>query len=472
MKNQYDVFIDENEISNLINITEDKFRIRDILQKAAQQTGLTHEETALLCSVQSDELLNDLFDTASKIKQNIYGNRIVFFAPLYISNLCNNDCTYCAFRKSNKPVKRRTLTEDELKSEVNILLKNGHKRLILVFGETENIDANFISNTVKQVYSIKNFNNAGVELSSIRRVNINAAPLSVEDYKIVKSAGIGTYQVFQETYHRPTYEKVHPHATKKHDYYWRLFSMHRAQEAGIDDVGLGALFGLYDWRFEVISLVKHSLSLEKYFGVGPHTISFPRIEPAYNTIFTQHIPYEVSDNDFMKLIAILRLAVPYTGLILTCREDSNIRNKATKLGVSQIDAGSKIGIGGYTDYELLKNSDDAEQFKLGDSRSLSEVIDQLLDEDYIPSFCTACYRLGRTGEHFMAHAKPGFIKKFCQPNAIITFYEYLSDYAVDSLFKKGKLFIDKLIASLDDSDAILIKNKLNEIDQGKRDLFL
>ncbi|MDZ4165822.1 MAG: [FeFe] hydrogenase H-cluster radical SAM maturase HydG [Smithellaceae bacterium] len=470
---KYEDFIDDDYIEGLIKGSPaDEFEIRDILAKARENKGLSPEEAAKLSNIGHGDLLEELFQTARQIKRDIYGNRIVFFAPLYINNYCTNDCLYCAFRSSNELVRRHSLTEEELRQEVLLLEGQGHKRLILVFGESPSSSARAIADTVKQVYAIKTCNEAGTETGSIRRININAAPFDTEGYKIIKGAGIGTFQVFQETYHKKTYRYVHPEQTKKGDYLWRLHSLHRAQEAGIDDVGIGALFGLYDWRFEIISLVNHANSLEKYFGVGPHTISFPRVEPAFNTPYASHLPYRVADEDFKKIIAILRLAVPYTGLILTCRESAELRNEAIKLGVSQIDAGSKIGIGGYSEAAKRRNVEDMEQFRLGDDRSLNEVIDELMKDQYIPSFCTACYRLGRTGEHFMEQAKPGFIKNFCEPNAILTFYEYLLDYASEETARKGGRLIEKFVQDLDGKVREATKQKLAEIKNGRRDLFL
>ena len=465
MKN-YDNFIDEQNIEFLIKSTiPDNKKIKEILAKAREKKGLTPEDAAVLCNISDPDSLSELFETAKNIKQEIYGKRIVFFAPLYISNICSNDCSYCAFRSSNKNVARHILNEAELQEEILLLEKQGHKRLILVFGESPKSSAEYISETVKKVYSIKTVNSNGIEIGSIRRVNINAAPLTVEDFKRVKESGIGTYQIFQETYHKPTYSGVHSPSTKKGDYLWRLFSLHRAQEAGIDDVGLGALFGLYNWKFELLSLLFHSLSLEKYFNVGPHTISFPRIEPAYQTPYVNELPHRVSDEDFKKLIAILRLAVPYTGLILTCRETPELRDEIIKIGVSQIDAGSKIGIGGYS--EAAKRN--KRFYFLG--FMLEEVIDELLKSDFIPSFCTACYRLGRTGEHFMMHAKPGFIKQFCQPNALLTFYEYLLDYAGADTRNKGETLINRLTELYDEDMRAKLKEKLNAIKNGSRDLY-
>jgi 2-iminoacetate synthase len=453
MSLKYEDFINDEQIEKLSNIKSDKNEILEILKKAEEKKGLSPEEAAKLCNIQDNELLEKLFETAKKIKYEIYGKRIVFFAPLYVSSYCQNNCSYCAFRSSNKNIQRHTLTDTELEREVKLILSQGHKRSILVFGETQKTGAEFIADTVKKVYGIKTYNSKNVQTGSIRRVNINAAPLDVEGYKIVKAAGIGTYQVFQETYHKATYARVHPKNTIKGDYYWRLFSMHRAFEGGIDDLGLGALFGLYNWKFELLSLLYHAESLEKYFNVGPHTISFPRIEPAYETPYVDKLDYGVNNQDFKKIIAILRLSVPYTGLILTCRENPSVRDEVIELGCSQIDAGSQIGIGGYFEASKKQDSRSKEQFELSDNRSLDEVIEQLLKKDYIPSFCTACYRLGRTGEHFMEMAKPGYIKNFCQPNAMLTFYEYLCDYGSSKNKEDGKNLILKSLESFE------IKNK-------------
>jgi len=470
---EFEDFINDAEIENEIeNQKEDKTEILEILKKSEELKGLSSKDALKLSAIKSEDLKQQLFETAAKIKKDIYGSRIVFFAPLYISNICSNNCVYCAFRVDNKLVRRHSLTKEELINEITLLQKQGHKRLILVFGESKISTAEFIADCVKTVYSTKIYNTKNIEIGSIRRVNINAAPLDIDDYKIVKAAGIGTYQIFQETYHKKTYSLAHPANTKKGDYYWRLFSLHRAMKAGIDDVGLGALFGLYDWRFELVALIKHSESLEKYFGVGPHTISFPRIEPAFNTPFVNNLKYQVSDDNFKKIIAILRLAVPYTGLILTCRETPAFRNAAITLGVSQIDAGSNIGIGGYSEAAKRIKSEDKEQFQLADNRSLEQMIDELLKAEFIPSFCTACYRLGRTGEHFMQHAKPGHIKTFCQPNALLTFYEYLLDYADENLVVKGERLINRFVEQLDDNLKTLTKNKLNELKSGKRDVYL
>ena len=434
-------FIDDEYIESLIgnnegNTRTEVNRVRDIISKSLAKEPLSVEEAAVLVNADDVEIVEEIFEAARQLKKNVYGNRIVLFAPLYVGNECVNDCKYCAFRRSNDAVVRRTLSEEELKEQVVALENVGHKRLILVYGEHPKYDADFIAKTVELAYSVKSGN------GEIRRVNINAAPLDISGYKIVKEAGIGTYQIFQETYHHKTYRAVHPEKTRKGNYLYRLNGLDRAMEAGVDDVGIGALFGLYDWRFEVLGLVSHSLHLQEYYNVGPHTISFPRIRPAAGT--DTDYPYIVSDYDFKRLIAILRLSVPYTGLILTARERPELRREVMEFGVSQIDAGSRIELGGYTesgDAQCMER----EQFSLGDIRSLDEVMRELISEGYVPSFCTACYRIGRTGEHFMEFAIPGFIKRYCTPNALLTLKEYLEDYASEQTKRAGeKLIADEL----------------------------
>ncbi|MCR4411797.1 MAG: [FeFe] hydrogenase H-cluster radical SAM maturase HydG [Thermoguttaceae bacterium] len=413
-------FIDEAYLEALLNRRADPAEVREVLAKSLSKEPLSVEETAVLLAADEPEMVEEIFEAARRLKRDVYGNRIVLFAPLYVGNECTNDCQYCAFRRSNREQIRRTLDADELRQQVEALLRVGHKRLILVFGEHARYDPPFIADCVRRVYSVR------VQRAAIRRVNLNAAPLDHEGYAAVKAAGIGTYQIFQETYHHPTYARVHPARTRKSDYLWRLDGVARAIEAGCDDVGIGALFGLYDWRFEVLGLVSHALHLQRHYRVGPHTISFPRLRPASGVRLED--TYRVSDDDFKRLIAILRLAVPYTGLILTAREPGPLRREVMAFGVSQIDAGSRIELGGYTeagDTQCIQR----EQFELGDIRSLDEVMRELAADGYIPSFCTACYRLGRTGEHFMEFAIPGFIQNFCTPNALTTLMEYLVDYA-------------------------------------------
>jgi 2-iminoacetate synthase len=457
-------FIDEGEIWDFLNTSKpDKSRIKEIIAKSLSKNRLTLEETALLINCNDRELIEEIKDGARRLKEQVYGKRIVLFAPLYVGNNCINNCNYCGFRTSNKEQERLTLSHNELVSQVEALEDTGQKRLILVFGEHPHYNAQFISESVKTVYQVKRGN------GEIRRVNINAAPLDVEGFKIVKESGIGTYQVFQETYHRETYSKYHPSGPKKY-YDWRLTALDRAQEAGIDDVGIGALFGLYDWRFEVMGLVRHVNHFEAAYHVGPHTISFPRIQNASQINMDKS--YLVSDQDFTKLIAILRLAVPYTGLILTARESAAIRDEILEFGVSQIDGGTKLEIGGYTGQEANNQDLNREQFQINDNRSLNEIINELIGKGLIPSFCTSCYRTGRTGEHFMEFSVPGFIKRYCQPNAILTLAEYLEDYAPDNTKKIGYALIRSEIENVTEPS---IKEKLIEkldlVKNGKRDLY-
>ncbi len=435
-------FIDDGRLTALLRDTRsDAGRVRAIIAKSLAKQALTVEETAALLAADAPDLVEEIFAAARQLKRDVYGNRIVLFAPLYIGNDCVNDCLYCAFRHSNREEVRRTLTFDELRRQVESLENRGHKRLILVFGEHPRYDADFIHDCVQAVYDVK------VGHGEIRRVNINAAPFDVAGFRRIKAARIGTFQIFQETYHHDTFAHMHPQNTRKGHYLYRLDALCRAQEAGIDDVGIGALFGLYDWRFEVLGLVSHALHLQQRYGVGPHTISFPRVRPAAGVTLSDR--WFVSDHDFKRLVAILRLAVPYTGLILTAREPAALRRELLAFGVSQIDAGTRIELGGYTeagDAQCLQR----EQFELGDIRSLDEVMGELITDGYLPSFCTACYRLGRTGEHFMEFAIPGFIKRFCTPNALTTALEYLVDYASPETRAAGEKLIAAEVAKLEE----------------------
>ena len=458
-------FINDEKINGIIsNTREDKVKVREIIAKSMAKQPLEVEETAALLAAESPELVEEIFNAARQLKKDVYGNRIVIFAPLYVGNHCINDCKYCAFRRSLRTTVRTTLTPDDLVKQVEALEDAGHKRLILVFGEHPNYSPEFIAETVRKTYSIKKGH------GEIRRVNINAAPLDHEGYKIVKASGIGTYQIFQETYHHETYKTMHPDNTHKSDFLWRLDGLSRAFESGCDDVGIGALFGLYDWRFEVLGLVTHSIFLKNRYGVGPHTISFPRLRPAHGTDFDTK--YFVSDYNFKRLVAILRLSVPYTGMILTARETPEIRREIMAFGVSQIDAGSRVELGGYT----MKGStqeEDKEQFQLGDIRSLDVILKELLDTGYVPSFCTSCYRKGRTGEHFMEFAIPGFIQNLCTPNALITLEEYLKDYASPATREAGE---KRIMAELENmKDEALKKQVLDKLDTIKnseqRDLY-
>jgi 2-iminoacetate synthase len=456
-------FIDTEEIWGLINATKaDRYRVREIIAKSLDKQRLTMEETAVLINSSGEGFLDEIKDGARELKKKIYGNRIVLFAPLYVGNRCSNNCQYCGFRVSNNDAVRKTLNDHDLIKEVEALEDNGQKRLILVYGEHPEYSPEYIAHTVRTVYGVKKGH------GEIRRVNINAAPFDIAGFRTIGESGIGTYQVFQETYHPEAYSWYHLGGKKK-DYEWRVTSLDRAQEAGIDDVGIGALFGLYDWRFEVLGLVRHTNHLEACYNVGPHTISFPRIKDALKLNIRDN--YMVSDNDFKKLVAILRLAVPYTGLILTARETADVRGEVMEYGVSQIDGGTKIELGGYSD---IKNEDqnlNREQFRISDPRSLAEVIDELLEKDYIPSFCTSCYRMGRTGEHFMEFSVPGFIKRFCTPNAILTLSEYICDYASGELAEKGWKAIEKNLQTLEPAVMSQTKEKIERIKKGERDLY-
>jgi 2-iminoacetate synthase len=461
-------FIDDEKICKQLNdaVNPKVSEIRDILKKSEHKIRLEPEETAKLLQVEDKELLEEMFKLAGKIKEDVYGKRIVLFAPLYIGNKCENNCMYCGFRRDNKSIDRKTLTMDELREEVEIMEQAGHKRSILVYGEHSCYDADFMVETIKTVYDVKK------DKGEIRRVNINAAPLNVESYKKLKKAGIGTFQIFQETYHHETYAKLHPKGDRKSDYQWRLYGLDRAMEGGIDDLGIGALFGLYDWKFEVMGLLYHTIHLEKNFGgIGPHTISFPRIEPAIDTPFTQNPEYRVSDENFKKLVAVLRLSVPYTGLILTARESPEVRKEVLPLGVSQIDAGSRIGVGGYKEFEK-GYVPEKEQFQLGDMRSLDETIRSICKAGAIPSFCTAGYRSARTGKTFMGLAKPGLVHNFCMPNAILTFKEYLLDYASEETRAAGEEAIKQHIKDLSPERQKTVIEKLEIIEQGQRDVYI
>lgn len=425
-----------------------------ILDKAKKLGGLTLEETAALLHVSDEKTLSVIYSAANYIKEQIYGARIVLFAPLYISNLCKNECLYCAFRCSNKEITRRALTQSEIEQETRALLKQGHKRVLVVAGENymgEGLD--YVFNAIDSVYR------AEYQGQKIRRVNINVAPLTEGEFKQLAKHNIGTYQLFQETYHEPTYREQHI-AGPKADYQFRLDAVERAMKAGIYDVGIGALLGLYDYKFEALAMLSHIQFLEQKFGVGPHTISVPRIEPAAGSALSLNPPYKLADEDFKKLVAVLRLAVPYTGIILSTRESAKMRDELINMGVSQMSAGSKTNPGGYEEEEATS------QFTLSDERTLEQVISSLVDSGHIPSFCTGCYRLGRVGKDFMDLAKPGLIKEHCFPNAIFTFAEYLENFAPPALKQKGYALIERLGPH---SQSTL--QKLTEIKQGKRDIY-
>ncbi|HQN86774.1 MAG TPA: [FeFe] hydrogenase H-cluster radical SAM maturase HydG [Bacteroidales bacterium] len=456
-------FIDPDEIrACLQNARPDARAVRDTIARSLSRERLSMQETALLLNAEDPELIEEIKEGARQLKREIYGNRIVLFAPLYIGNKCINDCVYCGFRASNREAVRKTLSDEEIVQEIASLEDQGQKRLILVYGEHPDYDAHYIAHTVKLAYGVKKGR------GEIRRVNINAAPLDIEGFRVVKTAGIGTYQIFQETYDPQAYSLYH--RGHKADYAYRLTALDRAQEAGIDDVGIGALFGLYDWKFEVLGLLRHTNHLEACYKVGPHTISFPRIKDASARQVDGR--YFVSDSNFVRLVSILRLAVPYTGLILTAREPAALRDELIQFGVSQIDGGTKIEIGAYAEAQNRHKDLRRGQFLINDDRPLNDIIDELISMDMIPSFCTSCYRMGRTGEHFMEFSVPGFIKRYCTPNAILTLAEYLLDYAPEHTSRKGWELIEKELAGMDEGPVKKkLEQKLELLKSGQRDCY-
>lgn len=442
----------------------DQSLVRETLAKATEKKGLSLFDVAVLLENNNPELDSEIFTMARRVKQGTYGNRVVLFAPLYISNECSNQCTYCAFNALNSELKRKTLTNEEIRREVQVLENSGQKRLLLVYGEHPSLDAHWIAGSVATVYDT-----LSDKSGSIRRVNINCAPLDVEGFTILHEAQIGTYQCFQETYYQPTYKQLHPKGNKS-NFLWRLHAMHRAQEAGIDDVGIGALFGLHDHRFELLALLSHAQELEEKWGAGPHTISFPRLEPAQGADISVAPPYQISDHIFKKIIAIARLAAPYTGIIMSTRESAELRGELLHLGVSQVSAASRTYPGAYSDPTW--DRPDSQQFCIEDHRTLDEVVFDLIQQGLMPSWCTACYRKGRTGEYFMTLAKEGFIQNFCHPNAVLTFNEYLNDYASPKTAAAGKYYINRQLAKSSERMKGQLGTMLARIDAGEHDLYL
>jgi len=450
------MYFDEGRISSLLTDPRppDGHEAAYLLEKARQAKGLDIAEAGRLLAVESDQEMAALLNAAGEVKRGIYGNRIVLFAPLYVSNECINNCLYCGFRKDSLGLERRSLSREEVLGEAGVLAGQGHKRLLLVCGEGQGPGGvEKLCELVRDIYGTHD----------IRRININVAPLQEAGFAELKTAGIGTYQLFQETYHRPSYSYYHP-AGPKADYGWRISAFDRAMRAGIDDVGLGVLFGLYDYRYEVLALLQHAAYLEKEFGAGPHTVSVPRIQPAPGAVARDY-RWQLSDRDFKKVIAILRLALPYTGIILSTREPVHLRNELLHIGVSQMSAGSCTAPGGY-----LASTDDAAQFAVADHRSLDEVVRSICEAGYLPSFCTACYRRERTGERFMALAKSGDIKEICQPNALLTFKENLLDFASIATRQLGEQLIDKALQQMDARARSAVTEKLTMINRGARDL--
>ncbi|HEY3316071.1 MAG TPA: [FeFe] hydrogenase H-cluster radical SAM maturase HydG [Bacillota bacterium] len=446
----------------------DRGAVREIVAKARRAEGLEPSEVARLLQVEDPDLLQEIFAAAREIKEKIYGKRIVLFAPLYVSNFCVNNCRYCGYHRENK-IPRRRLTMDEVREEVRVLESMGHKRLALETGEDpKNCPLDYVLEVLETIYSVR------FERGSIRRVNVNVAATTPEDYRRLKAAKIGTYILFQETYHRPTYEYMHP-AGPKASYEYHLGAMDRALSAGIDDVGIGPLFGLYDYKFEVMAVILHARHLDQTFGVGPHTISMPRLRPATGMSLEDY-PHLVSDDDFRKVVAIIRLAVPYTGMILSTREKPGFRDEAIGLGISQISAGSCTGVGAYRQEHEKTAGGAAEegspQFTVEDHRSPDEILQNLCAGGYLPSYCTACYRKGRTGDRFMPLAKSGQIQNVCQPNAILTFKEYLLDYASPETRRVGEETIRRHLGEIKNPlTRQRTEERLKQIEEGTRDLY-
>ena len=454
--------INDNYIKALLEdskgVSEEE--IGRILDKAERFEGLSHKEVAALLVTGKGEHIKRIFNIAGKIKENIYGNRVVVFAPLYISDYCVNKCKYCGY-KCDQDFNRRKLTMDEVREEVAILEEMGHKRLALEAGEDPvNCGIDYVLECIDTIYDMK-LNNG-----EIRRVNVNIAATTVEDYKKLKDVGIGTYILFQETYHKETYEEVHP-VGPKHNYDYHLTAFDRAIEAGIDDVGGGVLFGLYKPSFEVLGLMLHNEYLEKKFGVGFHTISVPRLKPAAGSPLTEY-DHLVDDETFRKIVAIIRLAVPYTGMIISTREDEQMRRDLIKTGISQVSAGSTVEVGGYSAREH-NNS----QFEVTDSRSAMDILSWLIEDELVPSFCTACYRKGRTGDRFMALAKSGNIKNVCHPNALMTLCEYMVDFGDEAFKEEADKLIQREIPKIEnDKVRKLVQENIQKIKAGERDLYI
>lgn len=461
-------FINHEEILESLEYAKsnkgNKELIEGILDKANRAKGLTHREASVLLECEDEELIERMFKMAEDLKKRFYGNRIVMFAPLYLSNYCVNGCVYCPYHLKNKKIARKKLTQEEIKREVIALQDLGHKRLALEAGEDpKNNPIEYILESIDTIYSIKHKNGA------IRRVNVNIAATTIENYKKLKDAGIGTYILFQETYNKESYEMLHP-TGPKHDYDYHTEAHDRAMEAGIDDVGLGVLYGLSTYKYELVGILMHAEHLEAAFGVGPHTISVPRLRPA-DDIDVSEFPEALSDEIFQKIVAIIRLAVPYTGMIVSTRESQKTREKVLHLGVSQISGASSTSVGGYADRaEGVKEEITSAQFDVDDDRTLDEVVNWLLDMNYIPSFCTACYREGRTGDRFMALCKNGQIANCCQPNAIMTLKEYLEDYASESTKESGENLIKKEVKKIPkDKVREIVEERLIKITNGERD---
>jgi len=467
--NKAQEFIDHEEIMETLSWAEkhksDRALIESILEKAKNFKGLTHREAAVLLDCDLPDLNEKMKSLAKQIKEKIYGKRIVLFAPLYLSNHCINGCVYCPYHSKNKHIQRKKLTQDEIRNEVIALQDMGHKRLALEAGEHPQMNPlDYILESIETIYSIKHKNGA------IRRVNVNIAACEAADYRKLKDAGIGTYILFQETYNKEAYEKLHPYGPKS-NYDYHTEAMDRAMDGGIDDVGIGVLFGLNLYRYDFTGLLMHAEHLEAFKGVGPHTISVPRIRNA-DDVDASSFSNAIDDEPFAKIVAVIRIAVPYTGMIISTRESKASREKVLELGVSQLSGGSKTSVGGYADSEINIDAEDenTKQFDISDNRTLDQIINWLVSLDYIPSFCTACYREGRTGDRFMTLAKDGQISNCCQPNALMTLKEYLMDYASSDTRIKGEKLIAKEILNVPNLKIRAIAEKnLESIGSGLRD---
>ncbi|MDA8426789.1 MAG: [FeFe] hydrogenase H-cluster radical SAM maturase HydG [Treponema sp.] len=436
-----------------------------ILAHALELHGLGIEEVARLIRVSDSGQRARILDAAMQVKEAIYGRRMVFFAPLYIGNTCSNNCLYCGFRRDNKDLVRAVLGKAEIEAETRTLLKEGHKRLLMLSGESATTPLDYFLDAIDTVYAVREGQD------HVRRINVEIAPLSVADFARLKATNIGTYVCFQETYDQELYAVYHPSGPKR-DYLNRLYVMDRAMEGGIEDVGIGALFGLGDWRFEVLSMFEHARHLEETFGCGPHTVSVPRQQPAPGSAIANHVPSPLSDEDFMLLVATIRIAMPYTGIILSTRESEDMRNALFRYGVSQISAGSRTNPGAYAQEAEKKSGESGSQFALGDHRDLDEVVSSLIDSGHVPSFCTGCYRKGRVGQDFMDLAKPGLIKEFCLPNGLFTFQEYLLDHASTSTRAKGQVLLDRLASEIERPEVReRAQTALAEIKAGGRDIY-
>ena len=462
---QAEEFINHQEILDTLAYSDanksNTILIKEIIEKAKERKGISHREASVLLACEDEALNQEIFQLAEQIKKDFYGNRIVMFAPLYLSNYCVNGCVYCPYHIVNKHITRKKLTQDEVRKEVIALQDMGHKRLAIEAGEDPvNNPIEYILECIDTIYSVHHKN------GDIRRVNVNIAATTVENYRKLKDAGIGTYILFQETYHKERYEKLHP-TGPKHDYAYHTEAMDRAREGGIDDVGLGVLFGLELYRYDFAGLLMHAEHLETTHGVGPHTISVPRIRHA-DDIDASAFDNGIDDNTFAKIVACLRIAVPYTGMIVSTRESKACREKVLHLGISQISGGSKTSVGGY--YEDEPEDCKSEQFDVDDNRTLDEVVQWLMSMDYIPSFCTACYREGRTGDRFMSLCKSGQIQNCCHPNALMTLKEYLEDYASTETQKIGLELIQKELSNIPNPDVRkIVEERLSAIHSGKRD---